>query len=57
LTQPPLRIDVPNDYDYGMHISHELAGVIVLAAIGVTALPLDGMIRRSIGELQPGTLD
>jgi hypothetical protein len=34
-----LRIDILNNWNYGASISHELAGVLVLAAIGVAALP------------------
>ena len=39
------RIDVLNNYEYGVQISHELAGVMVLAAIGVTALPAAAALR------------
>lgn len=34
-----LRIDILNNWQYGATVSHELAGVLVLAAIGVAALP------------------
>lgn len=34
-----LRIDILNNWNYGAGVSHELAGVLVLAAIGVAALP------------------
>ena len=34
-----LRIDILNNWHYGATVSHELAGVLVLAAIGVGALP------------------
>ena len=39
------RIDVLNNHEYGVQISHELAGVMVLAAIGVTALPAAAALR------------
>jgi hypothetical protein len=34
-----LRIDILNNWHYGLTVSHELAGVLLLAAIGVAALP------------------
>jgi hypothetical protein len=40
-----MRIDLLNNYDYGVKVSHELAGVMALAAIGVTALPAAAALR------------
>jgi hypothetical protein len=51
-----MRIDVLNNYDYGVQISHELAGVMVLAAIGVTALPAAAALRGWDWLLRLGTL-
>lgn len=34
-----LRIDILNNFQYGSTVSHELASVLVLAAIGVATLP------------------
>lgn len=40
-----LRIDILNNWNYGLTVSHELAGVLVLAAIGVAALPAVAGLR------------
>jgi hypothetical protein len=40
-----LRIDILNNWHYGVTVSHELAGVLVLAAIGVAALPAVAGLR------------
>jgi hypothetical protein len=50
-----MRIDVLNNYEYGVQISHELAGVMVLAAIGVTALPAAAALRGWDWLLRLGT--
>ena len=51
-----MRIDVLNNYNYGGQISHELAGVMVLAAIGVTALPAAAALRGWDWLLRLGTV-
>jgi hypothetical protein len=40
-----LRIDILNNWEYGLTVSHELAGVLVVAAIGVAALPAVAGLR------------
>jgi hypothetical protein len=47
-----MRIDVLNNYDYWVQISRELAGVMVLAAIGVTALPKGEAASRRLHPFQ-----
>ena len=34
-----MRVDVLNNYEYGVAISSEMAAILVLAAFGVVALP------------------
>jgi hypothetical protein len=40
-----LRIDILNNWEYGLTVSHELAGVLAVAAIGVAVLPAVAGLR------------
>ena len=50
-----MRIDLLNNYGYGAPISSQLAGVMVLAAIGVTALPAAAALKGWDWLLRGGT--
>jgi hypothetical protein len=50
-----MRIDLVNNYEYGVQISRELASVMILPAIGVTVLPAAAALRGWDWLLRLGT--